>query len=82
MTDSELIVLVDKFVKTRLIQATPTTTCAVPISHTLGQVKGVSQIIEDRVCLNFTSIRFSGTRGVKSILFEEGRVIDFSKVDK
>ena len=62
MTDSELIVLADKFVKTRLIQATPTTTCQVPISHTLGQVKGVSQVLDDRVCLNFTSIRFTGYR--------------------
>ena len=80
MADSDLIVLADKFVKTRLIQATPTTTCQVPVNHTLGQVKGVSKVIDDRVCLNITSIRFSGYRGAKSIHFEEGRVIDFSDV--
>ena len=82
MTDSDLIELANKFVKTRLIQATPTTTSQVPISHKLGEVKGCSQVIDDHICLNFTSIRFSGYRGAKSILFEEGRVIDFSNVDK
>ena len=53
-----------------------------PTSCKLGKTKGASTVNDGVRTLKFDDLRLMGDNGVKSVLFQEGGVIDFTHVTK
>ena len=80
MTNKELVKLVEIYISQRIMLAVPVGQNRVPSKFHLGAVKGVSSSFVDgfRV-LKFDSLQFLDEReSGKSILIQEGGVIDFT----
>ena len=81
MTDKELAKHAENYANRRVLQASGI--IPEPVKAKLGRVNGVSKEDDDgfRV-LKFHDLQFTGINNVKSILFQEGSVIDYSWVLK